>query len=440
MRFRSQELNGTDPQGGPPFGFDGVGMRNYFFRADLAPLRELSREFLTSVAQQFGGTSTWKPLTSGGKGLVMIAVVTYDRMYAAPRPDLGYTSQEECVFSIPMVRWNSLGVPVEVAFFAPYCFVTNDWSIITGRSVLGYPKVEGWFDLPGVVPGNVPPYPSPSPSKTPEVPISVRARAITEFKVGEAAEPEVLLEVPEQPLHEIADIPVDDEPEAWPFGPVDPLYGSGSTFFPVDERVADLLRTYAGVGAPQVALKQFRDVDTVTTACYQGLVDFHVLVGKFGGSGLLHTVYMHLHDYPSLNIAKRLGLSAKSVPGHDDVYEITPIFAYWYLGNFSLEDDDSLVQGGCGASKIMPAPGCSDLAEQALEVVGESAKAEFQQWRAAGRSALDGDYGVGDYGRDLNRSLDRTLRSGWELSDIYWQSLRYLASVGPWSDDSGDDR
>ncbi len=437
MRFRPQELNGLDPQGGSPFGFDGVGMRLYLVQADMAPLREICQEFLTSVAQQFGQTYSWTPITTFGQGLVMISVVTYDKMYSAPHPELGFTSQEEIIFSIPVVKRNSLGIPVGVAFFAPYCFVTDDWSIITGRCVLGYPKSEGWFELPGVDPNQCPPY--PSPGSTPEFPIRVSARALRKLTHDEAAEPELVFHVPQQPEPDYPSIPLDDKVKAWPFGPVDGLYGREGLLPIEEEEVVKLLESLAGIGAPQLTLKQFRDADVTSDACYQALVDFDILFKKFHGAGLLRLAEMRLHDYPSLNIAKRLGLAGNPVAGESDVYSFKPVFAYWYSGDFTLEDDAAAVLGGCGAEIVTPPPlrGCDAMVRQATDAIGDLTTGQLEQWRKAGESVLQGKYGFAEYRRDLTAAFEQSVGCGRELADLYWQSLADLTKWS-WGGASGD--
>ena len=51
---------------------------------------------------------------------------------------LGYSSQHELMFSIPVVFTNLFGIPLAVGMFVPHICVDEAFSMITGREVVGF--------------------------------------------------------------------------------------------------------------------------------------------------------------------------------------------------------------------------------------------------------------------------------------------------------------
>ncbi len=300
----------------PPYLFKGVVLRTFILKAQYDALAEVCAEFLNSVAIQHDKEFRWTPLMStDGSGLVMLQIVTYEHMSSLHDPDLGYTTQKECIFSIPIVQENPAGVPVDMAMYAPYCFVDNDWSVIGGREVLGYPKLDGWFDI------------SEDPD---DYGIQVEANVMAQLTKNCRLEKQPVVVI-ERDNSLVAPAFSGQLQGLWPFGPVDELYKSGICEVE-DDRILDSLSRHAGISQPAVALKQFRDPVIAEVACYQALMGFMFNIKKFHGSNTLPLAPISLPEYDSLRIARNLGL------GHSP----TPVWAHWYKADFTLTDAEAL--------------------------------------------------------------------------------------------------
>ncbi len=339
-RYRYQDI--VNPSTPPPYKFDGVILRSFILKAKFANLQGICKEYLNSVATENRKGFLWIPLsTMNGVGLVMLQIVTYKRMSNLQRPDLGYVSQSECIFSIPILQEHPKGIPVAIATFTPYCFVDDGWSMVSGREVLGYPKTEGWFQIPA------------DPRATG---IKVEADVMPTLGKQSKLERQPVVEIDsadEQVVAQPAPAPATASGQelSWPFGPVNDLYRYGS--HKVASNILPLLDRHAGKSQPIVTLKQFRDATEVDSACYQAINHFSINLTRFEDGGALPKAQVHLPDYASLKIAQSLGMETT----------VTPIWAHWFKANFNLLDVNTI----CSThpynktTPLQPAAGYGDL-------------------------------------------------------------------------------
>ena len=138
-----------DPQIPPPYMFKDVTIRHFRLMGTKAKLQDLVDKHLNleGVEQR-----VFKFKVNGSE--VDLDVLTYKRMEsdAEGYKNLGYTTQNELYFRITVDKFenkNGTWVPdPQGAMFVPYIFVDNNWSVISGREVIGYPKVPAFIKIP----------------------------------------------------------------------------------------------------------------------------------------------------------------------------------------------------------------------------------------------------------------------------------------------------
>lgn len=349
-----------DPQSPPPYKFDDVGLQMYSVLADASRLRAVCDRCLNSVIARAGGTSRVEPIAGISNGIVNIQLLRYPKIYStAPGyENFGYTSQNELLISIPVVKRNALGIPVAVGLFAPFLWVDNAWSLITGRDVVGFAKTMGDFAVPGELwetdgcavrtlgtsqasngkidketllsTGTV----SMTPYMRP-----ARARAVNPHDRNDKAPFGLLPDEEAIPL--------------WPFGDIDRLYASNE-FAAADPATLALMNAGAGMAVRSFALKQLRDASSPTRACYQAVIEGRSLVSGFTHGGLLPTTNITLSKFLFPNVIDQLGIAAQG-----DL--ISPLFGYWYRADFVLDDLVAEAEHCGGSSRVPAMPGCLPL-------------------------------------------------------------------------------
>ncbi len=276
------EMDG-DPQIPPPYVFKDVFIRSFRLPADLEVLTVLCDKLLNIGTFQERGFE-YRPILP----YVDLEVLTYPSMVSRnPRfYAMGYCRQHEAYFRLLVGRFEIVAgyaVPVGVAVFMPYLFVDNAWSVISGRQVVGYPKVLGKFVL-----GEPGPYP-----------ITITT------DVFERYIPDTLQR--ERPLVQINQTgPPQGEGQGvttWPWGVLDL-----QSFWPPLTIVLDAALRSTTFFTMQ--LKQIRDAESPQRACYQALVQAEVGVSRMSAARLLPSAEINIARYDSLPISEELGLGS----------------------------------------------------------------------------------------------------------------------------------
>ncbi len=297
------ESNG-DPQVSPPWSFEKVHIQGSALEASYTRLSDLCDRRLNAVVRAAGGDFTFKPIESlHGSSPVFVLMSAYPKFYSLDPVyrEYGVFAQKELCYAVPVIKWVE-DVPAELGLFLPYLFLDNDWSIITGREVLGLPKMLGSFH-----------YPDSEPSG-PAVKVYARifekygrrARMtdglVTQIQVGDGAPPRK--KVPIDPF----------------FGAYEELFTGDAPFVP-DDDVRDFLHDrISRIAYSMLGLKQFRHAHQPELACTRCVVEAGVADLKIRRAKLLPPVAVEVPDYPhgSLRIAQELGLRAS---GGKDGYE-----------------------------------------------------------------------------------------------------------------------
>jgi len=136
----------------PPYVCTGVRTFGFPLLADALPLQALCDQFL-NIAPAGEGISfepiPADPILYGPDAcFVLLEALDYQSLKATTPPwdHLGEAPQQELLFAVPVLRYQD-GFPIEAGIFIPYIFVENQGSALTGREVLGLPKLLANFTL-----------------------------------------------------------------------------------------------------------------------------------------------------------------------------------------------------------------------------------------------------------------------------------------------------
>jgi hypothetical protein len=179
-------------------------------------------------------------------------------------------------------------IPAAVSSFFPFIFVDNSWSAFTGREVVGLAKQIGLITrqtfLDGSFSGSLelPVLKTLSPT-TPQTTEQV-ARVRTGPRIPGGAPPGL----------------------PWPW--------SGLVSAPLDAAEAALVESVIALGLidpnafSTIQLKQFRDAQTPSMACYQALVSGTYTLSSVTAPAFYAGAHITFSDFPTMAIAAQLGL------------------------------------------------------------------------------------------------------------------------------------
>jgi len=145
-------------QAPPPYICEGVTGFGFPLQADARVLQGLCDRFL-NIAPPEKGISFEPVVVNPALNICMVTLeaLDYDSLVTAASPwsELGEVAQQEFLFAIPVFRKENRTV-VEQGIFIPYIFVTNQNSALTGREVLGLPKILAGISMDPDFPANDP--------------------------------------------------------------------------------------------------------------------------------------------------------------------------------------------------------------------------------------------------------------------------------------------
>jgi hypothetical protein len=274
-----------DPQVPPPYSFPNVTIYSFRLMADMGALIEICNARLNiGTAEQRG--FEYRPILP----FVDLEVLHYPKMTSEnPRFNWGWTTQHECYFRLLVGRFDyraGVPIPVEAAVFIPYIFVDNAWSVVSGREVVGLPKVMASFVVPKA-----------EASETARLyPIRVMTDVFQKYSAKSTQSACPIVEIENSPAG-----PMTDEVPAgtiWPWGVFNP-----STVNP-----AFLPFLKDGTRFSSVQLKQIRDAEQSDSACYQALVSAEFEVVRIGPLKRFPAAEISIPRYDSLRIEQELGL------------------------------------------------------------------------------------------------------------------------------------
>lgn len=337
----------------PPFEFTEVVLRNFPLKANFRALARFCDKYL-NLAPEF---AYFRPAVP----FVILSIVNYGKM-SMEAGNLGWTSQNEVLFSVPL-EWyerDERGRLVfrDLAQVSPFIFIDDEDSQVEGREVYGWPKVQGWFSA------SVDPW-TRHPLNRREL-LSLGANVFDKMFADNRPQPREILAIEEDAPPTFSVLPPQAEnilnpwisiPKAitgWSgilatiaematspafrgYGSVDRKGRSNLL-----ERIAENLDLFTRtLHANTVNLKQMRDAADPQQICYQALTNAKMAISQFRRGGMLGDLALlrgdptggfriHVREYPDQPIVETLGLRvADRVEGSVPAAILKPVMPFW---------------------------------------------------------------------------------------------------------------
>jgi hypothetical protein len=280
-----------------PFQSDGGHLRALPLQADAAKLDAIVDRALTGPAQ---GKVEYRAIG----GIVLLQIGHFERVTCLLPPFDSWGAVREVVacFWVPVLAGREhLGVFVadRFGFFAPYVFVDNPMSYIGGRDVYGYNKSQARF--------------TPTDGTGPDVKVSTFGGNFTHSAMA-GWHPIFALE--QQPGGSVAGAVLDsvaDAARALVPALLDVALEEGELELPGFKLAQQLTSAALAGRGNQVFLKQFRDADDGTRACYQAVVEVPATFQRMRAKPVGHPVRFTLHALDSHPLFEELGLEDQVV-------------------------------------------------------------------------------------------------------------------------------
>ena len=306
-----------------PYELNGTEFYGFVVEGTMKNLQDLCDRSLNCP----GSPVEYRPATHH----IMVSFDAISDMRSKNKPDSeqGYFSEHEVVFWVLTLVGKKIGPFFQVerlAWFTPYIFVNNSFALLAGREVYGFPKQLGRVQIP-------------KPDEEPNL-FSLDTLMLKTFTPHTKAKENRLLEIKRtNSVHKPEPIKTYDSLENFMLDGIELLFGYDGTIdvpgigFPL--KIAEYLIKEE---APAVCLKQFRDVEDGTKACYQAIVEFLMVTTRFYRGQLLgfgdsgHKYELNIFNFESEPIVKDLGLHYQS--SDKEVVKV-PIKLSFYL-NFDF--------------------------------------------------------------------------------------------------------
>lgn len=345
--------------------------------ASYAKLKVICDQHLNAALERGELPFRYEPLPAvNDRSLVFLEILQYDQMRSIPLHDRGYETQNEMLFGFPVMR---SGSKPGVAFFVPFVFVDNDWSVIAGREVIGYPKTYAEFELPSESSG-----------------ATIKTRVFKTYGPNQHTTMEPIVTIPDLEPGSDFSSPSQGR-ELYPFGPIEDHFGDEG-HQPQSAEVQAELKKVTGLGVKAIAFKEFRDAGDSQYACFQEIVGFSTdLKTHLGGQVAESKPKVTITPYASLKIAEHLGLELEN-----DVAK--PVSVFVHHADFELGNLEVICSGSAPPPTTTPS-GCTEILSDGLELTKDLVDTQAAQWQEAVDKVRDGSYDLGDAVQDV---LDTT--------------------------------
>jgi Acetoacetate decarboxylase (ADC) len=273
-----------DPEIPPPYSFPGITLMSFRLPAALANLQALCDQLLNIGTLADRGFE-YRAFTN----FVDMEIVTYPKMLFAQAPysHRGFASQQELYFRFFAWKFVSVSgvlIPEPLPDLCmPFMFVDNSWSMISGRNVIGFPKVMAQFS------------PTPVLNANP-FQISVSALVLQNFSAMTMLDWQPVVKI--NPSAGPAPIPQG----FWPWIGLGGEIADPFLNWLLQEMLANLPIAFS-----TVKLKQFRDASNSTDACYQAVVTTPFTPSNISVPTALPPVTITVEKYDSLDIPSSFG-------------------------------------------------------------------------------------------------------------------------------------
>ena len=312
-----------------PYDIKGTNLYGFILEGSLHKLQAVCDTYLNQPAK---GEVEYRPAMH----YVVLTFGTMDSLSSTNKPDSekGYVLEEEVVFWILTMVGKQVGpafVVERLAWFMPYVFVNNSPVLISGREVYGISKQLGFFQIPK------PPQPPDLftlqtllwKHLRPEIQAQ-EERLIEVCRVGNEAsfKPNKTWDTPQKLVNEILELLFDN---------------NGRIEIPGFSLPLNIFDYLTHTAVPVVFLKQFRDAEDGSRACYQAIVEnlmkmYKYHSGRILGFGSLGDQFeVTLYDYASHPIVNDLGLRPRGTKPGESV-RLPVKLSFWINFNFTVEN------------------------------------------------------------------------------------------------------
>jgi hypothetical protein len=297
-----------------PLDLVGVTISSFVLAADTGHLARLVGRLLDEPAQ---GVVAYAP--AGPFVVLVCADIRRGQAHDEPDRSKGWMSERDVAFWVPLWAGKRVGplfIPERLVFFMPYVFVDNIAATVTGREVFGFSKENGVLAFPE----------RPGAGGS----FSVDALVIPQYGPERRAEVARILHVAP------AEVAASSTHGAWDnvedgaravLGHLAKHLSTGA-LAPAAETLLHALTSWSGLGARLVFLKQFRDAEDPSRACYQAIVEAPAVVRELRGGGVLPEHRVRVTHADSHPIVADLGLSGETC---------TTLLATWVDVDFTME-------------------------------------------------------------------------------------------------------
>jgi hypothetical protein len=197
-----------------------------------------------------------------------------------------------------------------LAYYMPYLFVDNQFSLATGREVIGFHKNIGSFEMPE--------------DEGPWDHFGLSTFGMKKFSPETEAKNQPLMSLDRDAgAAESGAAPVAIELDALFHEIANRIAGKGGDKASHEAQpkahiglglIVNILKHLANHDSPLVFLKQFRDVEDSSNACYQAINEMNTKIENFKGAGILPGPYhMTLHHMDSHPIDTDFGVPAEGL-------------------------------------------------------------------------------------------------------------------------------
>ncbi|MDE2623755.1 MAG: hypothetical protein KGM83_11260 [Betaproteobacteria bacterium] len=312
-----------EPSRKPPFACVGMQLYGFYVEGDQKTIQE---KLVDPVLNAPRGAKHAQYRSFTDFILVTYSITAKCESTRMPDRDYGYVPEYCWTVWVPLLLVKEelgLHVAQQLVMYPAFIEVDNEWSLVAGREVYGFPKNQGPITIP--LPDEDPAlfsnaslvfkkYGADTRAQTAELMRIERTR-----KLSTAAE---AWEDLEDAIKAVAGF----------------LHQSDGLPVPGFDLIVDLLLLARHREVPAVFLKQFRDAIDGTRACYQAVIGAGCEVTGFHGGGLLDGEYtLTTTDYDSIPIASSLGLDPAGVPCR---------FPFWANIDFIVEDVTEVWKAG----------------------------------------------------------------------------------------------
>jgi hypothetical protein len=308
-----------DPEIPPPYDFPRITIMSFRLPAAVANLQALCDQLLNIGTLAERGFEYRAFLD-----FVDMEIVTYPKMVFAQAPysSWGFASQQEMYFRFYAWKFVSVsGVLIPELlpeWCIPFIFVDNSWSMISGRNVIGFPKVMTQFSPTSVLDAD---------------PLQICASALVLDKYAPTTKLDWKPVVKIDPVKGLASVPVQAPGGLWPWIGLETQVADPVLNGSLQQGLANL-----PVGFSTVQLKQFRDASSQTDACYQAVVSTPFTPSNIDVPKALPPVTVTVSQYASLDIPGSLGFP----PG----VPLQPLLQYAVTLDMSLRSATNLFVNG----------------------------------------------------------------------------------------------